>query len=185
MKSPRSKPRKDPPKLPEPVILRRVGKTDKWSPVPDASDAPPPARPIGNLPKPLPQGGLDALLWSWFERWVSNRHQSVVRDWEAISDKRRFFVDLVLCAIFDHRSGEARPHRERAKSTSPEIFRRALPVLRRRIKKIKPDDYLAVIHNPNAWGKDSKLTPRQYDKRAKVRKGLETLPDFLRSRTMP
>ena len=137
-------------------------------------------------------------MWPWFERWVSNCHQSVGKEWEAISDKRRFFVDLVLCAIFDYRSDDAKPHRERAKSISPEIFRRVVPVLRRRIKGSKRgkkkssrvvkrgrnapnrvilEDYLAVIRNPDP--RDHKWTPRQYDKRAKVRKGLETLPNFL------
>ena len=155
----------------EPGIWRKVN--GEYVRVPDPKPSP---RPIGNLPLNLKQGGLDALLWPWFKRWIENSHHSVMREWQSIADPRRFFVDLCLCAMFDQRFLAAKPHRKRAEAISPEIMRRVLPVLRRRLQTVTPEDYEAATRNPNPDGK--KFTRRQYDKRAKIRQGLKTLPKF-------
>jgi len=148
-------------------------KNGKFETVPEPK---PLSRPIGNLPLNLEQGGLDALLWPWFKRWIENSHHSVKREWQSISDQRRFFVDLCLCAMFHQRSLDAKPHRERAEAVSPEIVRGALPVLRRRLAGLERDDYKAATRNPHPKGK--KFTRRQYKVRENIRKGLKTLPNF-------
>lgn len=135
----------------------------------------PSGRPIGKLPYDLPEGGLDALVWPWFRRWIENPHNRSCAEWPAIKDKRRFLVWLVISAI--SKGPEARSFFLKAEAIAPALARRALPLLRRRISKITLDDYLAVTRNPSSDGEC--FPPRSYDKRAKLRAGLTSLPKFL------
>ena len=61
-------------------------------------------------------------------------------------------------------------------SVAPILTRRVLPMLRRRISKMTPEDYFAVTRNPSPDGK--MFSRRSHDKRAKLRAGLASLPKF-------
>jgi hypothetical protein len=73
-------------------------------------------------------------------------------------------------------SKESKAQRVFTDSVAPSLTRRVLPVLRRRISKMTPEDYFAVTRNPSPDGK--KFSPRSHDKRAKLRAGLASLPKF-------
>ena len=133
------------------------------------------ARPIGKLPFTLDQGGLDAVLWPWFQRWINNPHNRFGAEWHVIKDKRRYFVALVVSLVLPPR--EAKTFRANADAVAPKLTSRALPLLRRRLAKMTLGDYAAVTRNPSPDG--LKLSARSHDKRAKLRAGLKSLPKFL------
>ncbi len=91
------------------------------------------ARPIGKLPLTLDQGGLDAVLWPWFQRWINNPHNRFAAEWHVIKDKRRYFVALVVSLVLPPR--EAKKIRANADAVAPKLTSRALPLLRRRLAK--------------------------------------------------
>jgi hypothetical protein len=131
--------------------------------------------PIGKQPLMLSQGGLDAALWPWFRRWIENPHNQYSAEWHAIEDKRRFLVLLVVSLVLRDRR-EAKALKEKAEAVAPVLARRVLPLLRRRISKLTLTDYMAVTRNPSP--DEYKFPARYYDKRAKLRSGLKTLPKF-------
>ena len=133
------------------------------------------ARPIGNLPLALERGGLDAALWPWIKRWIENPQNKNAGEWRVIPDQGRYLCALVNVAMRPN-SKEAKAQRVFADSVAPSLTRFVLPMLRRRISKMTPEDYFAVTRNPSPDGK--KLSPRSHDKRAKLRAGLASLPKF-------
>lgn len=130
---------------------------------------------IGKLPFMLEQGGLDAVLWPWFHRWIENPQNRSSAEWHAVKDKRRYFVALVVALVLKPK--EAKTFRANVDAVAPNLARCALPVLRKRLAKLTLDDYLAVTRNPSPDGE--KFSPRSHDKRAKLRAGLKSLPKFL------
>ncbi len=136
------------------------------------------ARPIGKLPFEIGQGGLDAALWPWFRRWIENPHNRSAPEWHSVKDKRRYFVALVFSLVLPPR--EANTFRANADAVAPELTRRALPLLRRRLGKMTLEDYVAVTRNPsrNPSPDGVKFSARSHDKRAKLRAGLKSLPKF-------
>jgi hypothetical protein len=133
------------------------------------------ARPIGNLPLALERGGLDAALWPWIKRWIENPQNKNAGEWRVIPDQGRYLCALVNLAMRPN-SKESKAQRVFTDSVAPSLTRRVLPVLRRRISKMTPEDYFAVTRNPSPDGK--KFSPRSHDKRAKLRAGLASLPKF-------
>lgn len=138
------------------------------------------ARPIGKLPLALERGGLDAALWPWMKRWIENPQNKNAGEWRVIPDQGRYLVALVYCALVDLAMGptskEAKAQRAFPDSVAPNLTRRVLPMLRRRLKKLRFEDYLAVTRNPSPDG--GKFPRRSHDKRAKLRAGLASLPKF-------
>ena len=133
------------------------------------------ARPIGKLPLALERGGLDAVLWPWMKRWIENPQNKNTGEWGLIADQGRYLCALVNLAMRPN-SKEAKAQRVFTDSVAPSLTRRVLPMLRRRISKMTPEDYFAVTQNPSPDG--VKFSPRSHDKRAKLRAGLASLPKF-------
>jgi hypothetical protein len=131
---------------------------------------------IGKLPIMLEQGGLDAALWPWIKRWIENPQNKNAGEWRVIPDQRRYLCALVNVAMRPN-SQEAKAHRAFTNSVAPNLTRRVLPVLRRRLAKMTLEDYTAMTRNPSPDG--AKFSPRSHDKRAKLRAGLKSLPKFL------
>ena len=133
------------------------------------------ARPIGNLPLALERGGLDAALWPWIKRWIENPQNKNTGEWGLIADQGRYLCALVNLAMRPN-SKESKAQRVFTDSVAPILTRRVLPMLRRRISKMTPEDYFAVTRNPSPDGK--MFSRRSHDKRAKLRAGLASLPKF-------
>ena len=57
------------------------------------------ARPIGKLPLALERGGIDAVLWPWFRRWIETPHNRSSGEWQGISDQGRYLCALVDLAV--------------------------------------------------------------------------------------
>ena len=133
------------------------------------------ARPIGKLPLALERGGLDAVLWPWMKRWIENPQNKNTGEWGLIADQGRYLCALVNLAMRPN-SKESKAQRVFTDSVAPILTRRVLPMLRRRISKMTPEDYFAVTRNPSPDGK--KFSRRSHDKRAKLRAGLASLPKF-------
>ena len=132
---------------------------------------------IGKLPLNLSAGGLDAALWPWIKRWIENPLNKNAGEWRLISDQRRYLCALVNLAMRPN-SKEAKAQRAFTDSVAPNFTCRVLPMLRRRLKKLTPKDYVAVTRNPTPEV-DEKFSARQHDKRAKLRVGLKSLPKFI------
>jgi hypothetical protein len=93
---------------------------------------------IGKLPIMLEQGGLDAALWPWIKRWIENPQNKNAGEWRMIPDQRRYLCALVNVAMRPN-SQEAKAHRAFTNSVAPNLTRRVLPVLRRRLAKMSSD----------------------------------------------
>lgn len=162
-------------------ILRRNGAGVEWVPIIPPEELKPDKGTVfvamGRPRKEVPRLGVHLILYPRFRQWLHSNKATHLVKWDAIKDKRTYFMKLAQFTMLEPaclEPGLLAKLRRYCDEISPELTEAALVILRKKRAKIKWEHYRGGTANPSYApsnkGEAVNLSQTEIDARARARK---------------